>query len=286
MSTNASVSSSTHPSTLDAERQDHAAAVDRFRTRMAAANRGFFKDRISEIDARGLATEKERICLMQRWRRFKELDRDETASHSNPAARHTSNRFRQTRELAAVPRAAGRGHAAPDVFQQQAEEWATAEGEDFASEPPFPARDQYKAQVRRDCAWLRERLETEHTSDLINKAKIPACPDWYSAYLYCRKGSEEDMEGIELPDEGISDAPQIREWVWRVVFMEHEATTFEPPQVLYGRRPRFDSIPEFLDWYTSWPDSLDGRGLRSLRRHVEGCETDCESDCEDHNLYL
>jgi hypothetical protein len=54
------------------------------------------------------------------------------------------------------------------------------------------------------------------------------------------------------------------------------------PSILYGRKARFDSIPEFLDWYASWLDHLDAQELLSLRRHAEGCETDCESDCEDH----
>lgn len=29
------------------------------------------------------------------------------------------------------------------------------------------------------------------------------------------------------------------------------------PTELYGRKPRFDSIPEFLDWYSSWLDHYD-----------------------------
>ncbi|GAQ47421.1 similar to An12g10600 [Aspergillus tubingensis] len=369
MSTNAPISTNLPSHDADETMRE---AVDRFRTRMAAANRQFIQDRIDEIDARGLATEKEKIRMIQRWRHFGDLDQDEPASENNPDARHISNRFRQTRELAAVPALLAEdthplfaldGIHPPllctpearqifldtlqEVFQRQAEEWAAAEGEDIPSEPiprceelgrllayahevedpdfrhsgiaPLEAglsvqtrygtlpcldtqeeRDHYHARIRQECAWLQERLEGEYT-DLINKVQIPASPDvdldvragvvmgtgyvgeypkWYSAYLYCRKSPDEDMEGIHYQDEGVQDAPNIREWGWRVVFMEEEGIM--QPQVLYGRKPRFDSIPEFLDWYASWPDYLDARGLLSLRRHLKGCEIDCESDCEMH----
>ncbi|OJJ69782.1 hypothetical protein ASPBRDRAFT_45062 [Aspergillus brasiliensis CBS 101740] len=372
MSTNTPIS--TNPLSLDAD-ETMRQAVDRFRTRMAAANRQFIQDRINEINARGLATEKERTRMMQRWRHFRDLDRDGMAGHSNPDARHVSNQFRQTRELAAVPALLAEdtrplfamdGVHPPrlrtpearqifldtlqDVFQRQAEEWAAAEGEDLGAEPiprceelgrlltyahvvedpdfrhsgvaPLEAglwvlrgrygslpdldtqeqRDQYHAHVREQCARLRAKLEGENSA-LINKVQIPAYPDedlevragvimgtgyvgeypkWHSAYLYCRKCPEEDMEGIDFQDEGIPDAPNIREWGWRVVFMEDEVTPVFEPHVLYGRKPRFDSIPEFLDWYASWSDNLDARGLLSLRRHLKGCETDCESDCDEH----
>ncbi|GKZ71748.1 hypothetical protein AnigIFM50267_007790 [Aspergillus niger] len=367
---------STNRSSLDAD-ETMRQAVDRFRTRMAASNKKFVQDRIDEIDARGLATEKERIRKLQDWRHFDDLDRDEPDGHTSPDARRISDQFRQTRELAAVPALLAKetrplfamdGVHPPrlrtpearemfldtlqEVFHRQAEEWAAAEDEDLdlTSEPiprceelgrlltyahevedpdfrhsgvaPFEAglwvldgrhgslpcldtqeqRDQYHACVRQECARLRERLEGKN-SDLINNINSPAFPDvdleiragvimgtgyvgeyprWYSAYLYCRKSPEEDMEGINFQDEGIPDAPNIREWGWRVVFIEDEELL--QPHVLYGRRPRFDSIPEFLDWYASWADSLDARGVLSLRRHLRNCDTDCESDCEEHCL--
>ncbi|GKZ20833.1 hypothetical protein AbraIFM66951_004100 [Aspergillus brasiliensis] len=360
----------TNPPSPDAD-ETMRQAVERFRTRMAAANRQFVQECIDEIDGRGLATEKEKIHKMKNWRQFASLDQDGEAGDSDPVARRIRNQFRQTRELAAVPALLAEdtrplfamdGVHPPqlhtpearemfldtlqDVFQRQAEEWAAAEGEDLGSEPiprceelgrllqyahvvedpdfrhsgiaPFEAglwvlqgryeslpdldtqeqRDQYHAQVRRGCARLREKLEGEY-SDLINKAQILAYPDedlevragvimgtgyvgeypeWHSAYLYCRKYPDEDMEGIEFHDEGIPDAPNIREWGWRVVFMESEVLPIHEPHVLYGRKPRFDSIPEFLDWYASWWDRLDARGMLSIRRHVEGCDTDCESE--------
>ncbi|KAL4878343.1 hypothetical protein BJY04DRAFT_221279 [Aspergillus karnatakaensis] len=112
---------------------------------------------------------------------------------------------------------------------------------------------------------------------------------WYSAYVYCRLWTdEEEGEGkgygndeIEVEKEApVQDADNIKEWGWRVVVFQAEG---ENPSVLYGRRPRFDTIPEFLEWYASWPDYMDARTLLSLRRRCVNCETDCESDCEDHS---
>ncbi|KAJ5209117.1 hypothetical protein N7449_003496 [Penicillium cf. viridicatum] len=103
--------------------------------------------------------------------------------------------------------------------------------------------------------------------------------EWYSAYVYCRLETEDDEEDGKHKGEDIQDAANIRDWGWRVVLFQAEVIN---PSVLYGRKARFDSIPELLDWYASWLDHLDARGLLSLRRHAVGCETDCESDCEDH----
>ncbi|KAJ5513953.1 hypothetical protein N7463_003505 [Penicillium fimorum] len=102
------------------------------------------------------------------------------------------------------------------------------------------------------------------------------CPAWYSAYMYCRLMTDDDEDEKKHKDEDTQDAANIREWGWRVVFFKAEVDT------LYGRKARFDSIPESLDWYASWLDRLDSRALLSLPRHAAGCETDCESDCEDH----
>ncbi|KAJ5848367.1 hypothetical protein N7455_012324 [Penicillium solitum] len=90
---------------------------------------------------------------------------------------------------------------------------------------------------------------------------------------------DDDEDENKHKDEDIQDAANIREWRWRVVFFKAEA---DNPTPLYCRKTRFDSIPEFLDWYASWLDHLDARALLSLRRHAVACETDCESDCEDH----
>ncbi|GAB1193696.1 hypothetical protein APSETT444_002920 [Aspergillus pseudonomiae] len=345
-------------------------AVDRFRVRMGAANRQFIEDRIAEIEARGLASEQEKIQQMAEWRHFGALDTDdEPGGCNNPATERTANRFRRTRRLAEVPALAE--DALPlfaidgiyparlrtdearqiyldtlqEVFQQQAEEWAAAEGEDppgrsraatsWVADPdfrrsgvaPFAAglyvmsgleevltegldwseqRERYHERVRQECARLRENLEDDQVSRLINKISIIAAPDcdlevkaglvtgegyvghyprWYSAYLYCRQRPDEDEdEETQDEDDDAPDARNIQDWRWRVVFMEFEGDSYEG-QILYGRKPRFDSISEFLDWYGSWPDHFDARALMSLRRHAHGCETDCESDCEDHIKY-
>lgn len=106
-----------------------------------------------------------------------------------------------------------------------------------------------------------------------------ACESWYSAYVYCRRWVDNDVGDGKRKDGDVQDAANIEDWGWRVVFFRAEVSN---PSVLHGRRARFDSIPEFLDWYASWLDHLDARGLLSLRRHAKGCETDCESDCEYH----
>ncbi|KAE8334065.1 hypothetical protein BDV39DRAFT_198975 [Aspergillus sergii] len=79
--------------------------------------------------------------------------------------------------------------------------------------------------------------------------------------------------------ENTKDALNLQDWAWRVIFFE---ASIKDSQGLYGRKARFDSIPEFLDWDSSWLDHLDARGLLRLQRHRAGCETDCEPDCELH----
>lgn len=91
-------------------------------------------------------------------------------------------------------------------------------------------------------------------------------PEWYSAYLYCRRWVEDDD-------------PRHRNWAWRVVFFD---ASIDNPTALYGRYPRFDSIPEFLDWFSSWPDYLDMDRLRRAFRELQRCDSDCESDCSGH----
>ncbi|KAE8315355.1 hypothetical protein BDV41DRAFT_196703 [Aspergillus transmontanensis] len=187
------------------------------------------------------------------------------------------------------------------LYVMSGQEEVLAEGLDSSEQ-----RERYHERVHQECARLRENLEDDQVSRLINKISIIAAPDcdmevkaglvtgegyvghyprWYSAYLYCRQRPDDDEdEETQDEDDDAPDARNIQDWGWRVVFMEFEGDSYEG-QVLYGRKPRFDSIPEFLDWYSSWPDHLDARALLSLRRHAHGCETDCESDCEDHIQY-
>ncbi|RAK72710.1 uncharacterized protein BO72DRAFT_388869, partial [Aspergillus fijiensis CBS 313.89] len=75
---------------------------------------------------------------------------------------------------------------------------------------------------------------------------------WYSAYAYCRVIGENGTDSA------------YGHWAWRVVFFE---ASEENPATLYGRRPLFDSIPEFLEWYCSWPDYVD---MRQVRRNALG----------------
>ncbi|KNG87988.1 hypothetical protein ANOM_004539 [Aspergillus nomiae NRRL 13137] len=161
--------------------------------------------------------------------------------------------------------------------------------------------ERYYELVQEECARVRENLEDDELSDLVNKSLIAPnlevddlevkagvitgtgyvdeYPQWYSTYLYCRHRVDADENKDNIPD-----APNIHDWGWRVVFLDAEPVSYLTPLVLYGRKPRFDSIPEFLDWYCTWLDHLDARGILSLRRHANRCETDCESDCEIHNF--
>jgi hypothetical protein len=53
----------------------------------------------------------------------------------------------------------------------------------------------------------------------------------------------------------------------------------ENPQELYVRQPRFDSVPEFLEWYSSWRSYLD---MDRVQRNVSAWSDDeVASDKED-----
>jgi hypothetical protein len=78
--------------------------------------------------------------------------------------------------------------------------------------------------------------------------------EWYSAYLYCRRCDDD------------SD-PSLKHWAWRVSFFRADAGNLT---TLYGRYPRFNSIPEFLDWYSSWLDYVDMNEVRKIIRCLYG----------------
>ncbi|KAB8275850.1 hypothetical protein BDV30DRAFT_236103 [Aspergillus minisclerotigenes] len=357
---------------LDAD-ENMRQAIERFRTRMAAANRMFIRQRIDEIEARGLATEKEKLDQMRDYRYFENLGTGGEAEWGTAETRSKENRIRQTTWLADVPTLEDALLVEFDgvirlpmfrqteqwrqiyldtlqqVFQRQADDWAAEEGDeapgpippchelglflkyaqgvrdpDFRHsgialfEPGFttgvtdrdlegldPSQERNKVQelLSQDRTRLRERLEQDKLEpELINRALIEGLvdddlevkagfvtgtgycgeyPEWYSAYLYCRRCVDDEDDDEE--DKGLTDktehALNLEDWAWRVVFFE---ASIENPRVLYGLKARFDSIPEFLDWYSSWLDHLDARGLLRLRRHRVDCETDCESDCELH----
>ncbi|RAH65795.1 uncharacterized protein BO66DRAFT_414895 [Aspergillus aculeatinus CBS 121060] len=205
-------------------------ALERFRVRMATANRKFIQDRVDEIEARGLANEEVKWQKMVEYRHiYLPNEREENEFPPRlvdlPAALDTDVDNLEAREQF------------PDmlqqVFQQQAAGWAAERGQE-APQPPGLADDlEVTAGVVTGTGYIGEH------------------PHWYSAYLYCRQR-----------DDAIPDAPNIRNWAWRVVVLDDKG--------------------DFWDWYCSWPDYLDARRIRSLRRRAVQCETDCESDCDLH----
>ncbi|KAE8312650.1 hypothetical protein BDV41DRAFT_565013 [Aspergillus transmontanensis] len=319
-------------------------AIERFRTRMAAANRMFIQQR----------------DRMRDYRYFEGLGTGSEAEWGTAETRSKANRIRPTTWLADAPTLEDALLVEFDgvirlpmfrqteqwrqiyldtlqqVFKRQADDWAAEEGEetpgpippchelvlslkyaqgvrdpDFRHsgiapfEPGFTTgvtdRDLEGLDPSQDRTRLRERLEQDNLEpELINRALIDGrvdddlelkagfvtgtgyCggyPEWYSACLYCRQCVDDEDDDDKDKTGNIKDAVNLQDWAWRVIFFE---ASIENPRVLYGRKARFDSIPEFLDWYSSWLDYLDARGLLRLQRHRAGCETDCGSDCELH----
>lgn len=87
--------------------------------------------------------------------------------------------------------------------------------------------------------------------------------EWYSAYLYCRR-YEDDSD------------PSHKDWAWRVVFF---GADIECPTTFYGREPIFDSISEFLEWYSSWLEHLD---IYRVRKNAIGLECDDDRPISDY----
>ncbi|KAJ5204882.1 uncharacterized protein N7498_005761 [Penicillium cinerascens] len=56
--------------------------------------------------------------------------------------------------------------------------------------------------------------------------------------------------------------PSQKDWAWRIVILHADG---DNPTTLYGRKSRFDSIAEFLDWYSSWYDHLS---LDQVRKQI------------------
>lgn len=92
------------------------------------------------------------------------------------------------------------------------------------------------------------------------------CDAWYSAYLYCRRSDDES------DDESHNET--LKDWAWRIVVFHAD---FENPRSLYGRYPRFDSIPDFLDWYSSWLDYVD---MDVVRKDVKAINGDWPMDSD------
>ncbi|KAJ5660159.1 hypothetical protein N7507_006610 [Penicillium longicatenatum] len=291
---------------------------------MAAANQTFLQDRVNEIEARGLASEKEKCHRIRLYKWMDDLEWDD----EDPETRGSNNAVQIPPQtlvkdldiptiLKALPPFTPANGVLPPLLhteqwrqmyletvqrlcQRQADEIVAEDGEeldgvvdadlrlsdiaprDKLADPDLLKREQERLQRELEDESTNGFLEPYIDDDLevragfitgVGYSRLYACPSWYSAYVYCRLLTDNDK------DEDIQDTANIREWGWRVVVFQAENIN---PSVLYGRKARFDSIPGFLDWYASWLDHLDERGLLSLQRHAIGCETDCESDCEDH----
>ncbi|CRL22255.1 unnamed protein product [Penicillium camemberti] len=93
-------------------------------------------------------------------------------------------------------------------------------------------------------AYMHEDLEVRVglQTGIGAKYKMAGHATWYSMYLYCRRHVED------------SDHSH-KDWAWRVVVSDAEGV--DNPMTVYGQKPRFDSIVEFLDWYSSWLEHLD-----------------------------
>ncbi|CRL24755.1 unnamed protein product [Penicillium camemberti] len=150
----------------------------------------------------------------------------------------------------------------PDFRHSGICQWEPVSGligiRDFA----FPDHPSVQALPPPDIAESRERLKGYLQDNILGEAFIYGTVDkdlevkvgfqtglgsrrehdeWYSAYIYCRR-CEDDSD------------PSHEDWAWQVVIMHACGGN---PTLLYGRKPRFDSIPEFLDWYSSWLDHYD-----------------------------
>ncbi|OQE19227.1 hypothetical protein PENFLA_c019G03557 [Penicillium flavigenum] len=149
---------------------------------------------------------------------------------------------------------------------------------DKLADPELLKREQEALQRELEDEFSNECLEVSIDRDLEVRAgfitgigyhQLYGCPVWYSSYVYCRLW-DNDEGNCGHEDADIQDATNIRDWGWRVAFFTAE---LDNPTVLYGRKARFDSIPEFLpeflDWYASWLDHLHARGLLSLRRKTK-----------------
>lgn len=82
-------------------------AIERFRTRMEAANRKFLQDRVNEIEAKGLTTEEEKLFEMRSYRGLWDLGVGGVAVFGSPDVPpelvREAHELRQVTRLAEVP---------------------------------------------------------------------------------------------------------------------------------------------------------------------------------------
>lgn len=284
-------------------------AVERFRTKMEVSNRQFLQDRIDEVEAMNLSTEKEKLLKMRTYWPDLKIRQDVRWMATLPP-----EMVRQFHEEANVDRLSDvksqyhqhmDGVDPPkgwtdewrqmylDTVQTVCNEVAFRSDQDnefeippcydlalflkyasgvqdpdfrYAGMAPFEPPGRFMKETS-DISKDREDLirdihhyylceeswfESYAHQDLEVRAgfktgigvkdKQAGHDDWYSMYLYCRRDPEDS-------DQGQND------WAWRVVISE--VGTYGDPIEIYGQKPIFDSIVEFLDWYSSWLEHLD-----------------------------
>jgi hypothetical protein len=72
--------------------------------------------------------------------------------------------------------------------------------------------------------------------------------NWFSYYLFCRSLSEDEDQQGDNEDNKEESYEACDGWAWRIVF-ESTSDSFAN---LDSDLPVFDTIPEFLDWYSTW----------------------------------
>ncbi|KAJ5998665.1 hypothetical protein N7451_006475 [Penicillium sp. IBT 35674x] len=292
-------------------------AVERFRTKMEASNRQFLQDRMDEIEAMDLSTEKEKLSEMRKY--WPDLTVRQNVCWM---AAQSPEKVRQFHEEANVDRLSNvkslyhrhmDGVDPPngwtdkwrrmylDTLQTVCNEVAFRSEEDNDFEVP-PCYDlalflKYASAVQDPdfrCAgmapfdppgsFVKETSDIpKDREDLIHhlhryylceesfvqayayhdlevraafqtgigvKDKQAGHDAWYSMYLYCRRDPEDSDESH-------------KDWAWRVVISE--VATYGDHVEVYGQKPIFDSIVEFLDWYSSWLEYLD---MDQVRKYV------------------
>jgi hypothetical protein len=312
-------------------------AVERFRAEMESSNRRFLQDRIDEIEAMGLATEKEKLDKMSCY--WSGLGKN-MGRWNDTAPPDTIRRARETSIVTRLEDINSIFHQYIDgiipptlptnewremyleVIQNMCNEAAVRDDEDEDFQIPkcvelgnfikyadgvkdpdfrcsgicefrpvptvgvksyaFPDHPAVLALPAPDISTSRELLKDYFKDDIFDETFIQGIVDedlevkvgfetglgcrqdhdeWRSAYLYCRSDDEA--------------AATLKEWAWRVVVFHADG---ENPATLYGRQPRFDSIPDFLDWYSSWLDYVDMDEVRRAVLGLEGDEDGCEPE--------
>ncbi|GLI81829.1 hypothetical protein PoHVEF18_010220 [Penicillium ochrochloron] len=267
-------------------------ALERFRTKMELSNRKFLQDRIDEIEARSLPTEEEKLKKMRLY--WHGLGSKNEPFWNDGAEPDPVRQSREERKVTKLQDAAFREPGEENIHIPRCTELGTFikfangvrdpvfrasgicpfEPVSFVHSPgarqyAFPGRQ--RGNIEPDISRSREILEGYLRDDILEEDFICGIFDedlevkvgfktgngsqrehdaWISAYVYCRR--DEDDPDLTL-----------RDWAWRVCMFHADG---ENPTELYGRIPRFDSIPEFLEWY-SWFDYLD---MDEVRHNVSG----------------